>query len=220
MTLRGYAAPCLLGGRLNWLKAFKKQAIIILAVALWLPAVVYGINVMWSYASTPGHPASPPRFWPASAPIRQGKEGRATLVLFAHPQCECTRATLGELAILMAQTGGRVDADVFFYAPSSESSTWVRTDLWQTAAAIPGVHAFEDRDAEVAKQFGVFTSGQTLLYRSDGLLLFNGGITAFRGHSGDNAGRSAVTALVQGNVPPENSLPVVTRVFGCSLRGE
>jgi hypothetical protein len=208
------------GGRVSWLKAFKKQAVIISAVALWLPAVVYGINVMWSYSTTPGHPASPPRFWPARAPIRQGKEGRATLLLFAHPQCECTRATLGELAILMAQAGGRLDADVFFYAPSSKDSTWVRTDLWQTATAIPGVHAFEDRDAEVAKQFGVFTSGQTLLYRSDGLLGFSGGITAFRGHSGDNAGRSAVTMLVQGKTPPEGSLPVVTRVFGCSLQGE
>jgi hypothetical protein len=204
----------------SWRKAFKKQGVIIFAVVLWLPAVVYGINVMWSYSTTPGHPASPPQFWPGSAPLRRAKEGRDTLVMFAHPQCECTRATLGELAILMAQTAGRLEADVFFYAPSSENSTWVKTDLWQTAAAIPGVHPFEDRDAEMAKQFGAFTSGQTLLYRSDGRLLFNGGITAYRGHSGDNAGRSAVTALVQGNVPPEISLPVVTRVFGCSLRGE
>jgi hypothetical protein len=203
---------------MHWLKVTKKQAVIVVAVALWLPAVGYGINAMWSYATTPGHPAEPPRLWPASAPIMH-REGRSTLLLFAHPQCECTRATLGELAILMAHANGKLDVDVFFYRPASESSAWARSDLWRTAAGIPGVHPLEDRDAEMAKRFGVFTSGQALLYSSAGLLLFQGGITAYRGHSGDNAGRSAITALLQGVVPPASRLPVVTRVFGCSLRG-
>lgn len=199
--------------------AVKKHAIIVTAVALWLPAVAYGINVMWSYATQPGHPASPPRFWPSNVQVEQAK-GRFTLLMFAHPQCECTRATLGELAILMAHTNGQLDADVFFYLPPGEDGAWARTDLWRAAAAIPNVHPFEDRDADMAKHFGVFTSGQALLYSSDGLLLFSGGITPFRGHAGDNAGRSTVTALVQGVVPTWKNSPVVTRVFGCSLRGE
>jgi hypothetical protein len=201
------------------MKFLKKQAVILAAVALWLPAVAYGLTIMWSYATTPGQPAEPPRFWPATAAIKQG-ERHATLVMFAHPQCECTRATLGELAILMAQANGQLDADVFFYLPAGEESPWAQTDLWKTASAIPGVRPFEDHDADMAKQFGVFTSGQALLYSSDGLLLFSGGITAFRGHSGDNAGRSTITALVRGELPPANRLPVRTRVFGCSLRGE
>jgi hypothetical protein len=112
----------------NYFKRLKRQALIIGAVALWLPAVAYGINVMWSYAATPGHPAEPPRFWPATMAIKQG-EAHAMLLVFAHPQCECTRATLGELAILMAQANGRLDADVFFYLPRGEDSTWARTDL-------------------------------------------------------------------------------------------
>jgi hypothetical protein len=203
----------------SYFKRLKGHALIIGAVALWLPAVAYGLNVMWSYATTPGHPAEPPRFLPATTAIKRG-EGHATLLLFAHPQCECTGATLGELAILMAQANGQVDTDVFFYRARGEDSAWARTDLWQTASAIPGVHPYEDPDAAMAKQFGVFTSGQTLLYSSDGLLLFKGGITAFRGHSGDNAGRSAVTELIRGTVSPINHSPVTTRVFGCSLRGE
>lgn len=204
---------------MNYVKAIRNQAVIVAAVALWLPAVGYGISVMWSYATTPGHPAEPPRFWPAgtSIPLR---EGRSTLLIFAHPQCECTRATLGELAIVMAQANNKLDADVFFYLPTAENNTWARTELWSAAEEIPNVHAFEDRDAEMARRFGVFTSGQALLYGADGLLLFKGGITAFRGHSGDNAGRSVITALVQGRVPSMNRLPIVTRVFGCSLRGE
>jgi hypothetical protein len=203
---------------MGYLRAIKKHVVIMAAVALWLPAVGYGINVMWTYATTPGHPAEPPRFLPANGSIARSGD-RATLLLFAHPQCECTRATLAELEILMAHTNGKLDVDVFFYRPAIEDSAWARSDLWRAAAGIPGIHLFEDRDAEIARRFGVFTSGQALLYSSKGILLFQGGITAYRGHSGDNAGRDAITALLQGVVPPQSRLPVVTRVFGCSLRG-
>jgi len=83
----------------------------------------------------------------------------------------------------MAHAGGQLDAQVFFYMPADEARKWARTDLWRTASAIPGVRIFEDHEAVVAKSFGAFTSGQTLLYDSTGHLLFKGGITASRGHS-------------------------------------
>lgn len=204
---------------MEFLRVIKKQAVIIAAACLWLPAVGYGLSVMWSYATTPGHPAEPPRFWPADVALKQ-QEGHPTLLMFAHPQCECTQASLRELDVLIAKVGGKLETDIFFYLPPGENSSWARTELWRTATAMPGVHAFEDRDAEMAKKFGVFTSGQMLLYGADGLLLFKGGITAFRGHSGDNAGRIALTALLQGPIPSASHLPVVTRVFGCSLRAE
>lgn len=140
--------------------------------------------------------------------------------MFVHPRCQCSSATLGELAIIMAHAQGRLDADVFFYLPAQEASTWARTDLWRSAGVIPGVRVFEDREASVARSFGAFTSGQTLLYDSRGRLQFKGGITAFRGHSGDNAGRSAIDALVRGDTSLQLNLPVATPVLGCSLRGE
>ena len=189
------------------------------AVALWIPAVAFGINVLWKYSTTPGRPGKPPLDWPASAPIERAK-GRANLVMFAHPQCQCSRATVGELAIVMAHAQGQLEADVFFYLPAREAGTWARTDLWRSASAIPGVRVHEDREAALAQTFGAFTSGQTLLYDAAGRLLFKGGITAFRGHSGDNAGRSAIAALLQGGAPQRNTLPVMTPVLGCSLRGE
>jgi hypothetical protein len=201
------------------LAGLKKQAVIAVAVALWVPAVAFGVNALWKYSTTPGSPAAPPLEWPANAPIQQGK-GRPTLVMFAHPQCQCSQASLGELAIIMAHARGQLDAAVFFYLPAHEASAWARADLWKTANAIPGVHTYEDREAAVARSFGAFTSGQTLLYDSSGRLLFKGGITASRGHSGDNAGRTAITALLQGETLPQNALPVATPVFGCSLRGE
>lgn len=197
----------------------KKRAVIAIAVALWIPMVAFGINMLLKYSTTPGQPASPPLNWPHRTDVKH-RDGQATLLMFAHPQCVCSRASLGELAILMAHERSRVDASVFFYYPKEEQSEWARTDLWQTAQNIPGVHTFEDRDAAVAKSFGVFTSGQTLLYDAAGRLVFSGGITAYRGHSGDNAGRSVITQLLQFDTRVAKQLPLTTPVFGCSLRTE
>lgn len=120
----------------------------------------------------------------------------------------------------MARAHGQLEADVFFYLPTHEAGAWARTDLWRSASAIPGVRVHEDREAAVAQSFGAFTSGQTILYDARGRLLFKGGITGLRGHSGDNAGRGAIIALLLGETPRQSTLPVMTPVLGCSLRGE
>ena len=173
------------------------------------------MSILRRYSNTPGQPAKPPADWPTSAPVQRGI-GRATLLMFAHPNCPCSRASIGELALVMARLQEKLDANVFFYIPIEEANTWARTDLWHTANSIPGVHVMEDRDGAFAARVGAFTSGQTLLYNPGGQLVFNGGITAARGHSGDNNGRRAIIALLQGETLEQN----VTPVFGCSLRGK
>lgn len=200
---------------MSFLTSFKKPAVTVAAVALWVASVGFGMSVLWRYSSTPGQAATPLIDWPADAPVRLTK-GRSTLIMFAHPNCPCSRASIGELAILMAQAPRKLDAHVFFYFPAHESSAWARTDLWESARSIPGVQVIEDPGGAFALRFGAFTSGQTLLYSSGGRLVFHGGITAARGHSGDNNGRHAILALLQGGSAERS----VTPVFGCSLRGE
>jgi hypothetical protein len=181
----------------------------------WLLAVGVGLGVLLRYANTPGRLAAPPDSWPRAATIHP-EPRRATLLVFAHPQCPCTRATIEELAGIMAQSQAAVDAYVYFYAPQSESSGWVRSQLWRDAAAIPGVHAIDDKDGREIRKFGASTSGQVLLYASSGQLQFNGGITGSRGHAGDNDGRDAVASFLQSGAARLQT----TSVFGCSLLGE
>ena len=200
---------------MSLLTRLKKPAVTVAAIALWVSLVGVGISVLWRYSSTPGRAATPLSAWPGDAPVQRVK-GRSTLVMFAHPHCPCSRVSVGELAILMAHAREKLDAYVFFYFPAQESSAWARTDLWDSARSIPGVHAVEDPGGALALRFGAFTSGQTLLYNPDGRLEFNGGITASRGHSGDNNGRHAILAMLQGGTLERSMTPV----FGCSLRGE
>jgi hypothetical protein len=136
-----------------------------------------------------------------------------TLVLFAHPQCPCTRATLEELNRLLAQCRGQVTAHVFFFKPDHAAADWTRTDLWRTASAMPGVMVHEDFNNTLAQKLGAETSGFVVLYDRQGRLLFKGGITGSRGHAGDNAGESTIVSLLAGQTATLKQTPV----YGCSL---
>jgi len=177
----------------------------------WIAAVVCGLRAMTTYETTPGRIGTIPQGWPESR-IHRATD-RMTLVMLAHPRCPCTRASIGELAQIMARTQGKVRAYVLFLKPSESGIDWEDTELWRKAAAIPGVTALADVNGAEARRFGVETSGHTLLFGSDGRLLFNGGVTQSRGHSGDNVGEDAIVALVNNHAGGLSR----TLVFGCSL---
>jgi hypothetical protein len=191
----------------------KKNRLILTATgALWLSMLAAGIGTLWNYEGTPGAAAAAPGLWPTASRIKPDAD-RATLVILAHPHCPCTRASIGELARLMTQAQGRVTAYVLFVRPQGFSDRWVQSDLWASAAAIPGVTPVLDDDGVEAGLFHAETSGQTVLYDPAGNLLFSGGITGARGHAGDNAGRTAIVSLLTSDEAQERDTPV----FGCPL---
>ena len=180
--------------------------------AAWLVAVVGVMVLLLNYSASPGPTGAIPHHWPAGSRI-SFDTSRPNLVMFAHPRCPCTRATLGELEILMARCQGRLDAQVWFITPPGADESWTDTALWRKASSIPGVTVHQDDGMAEARRFGAETSGQTLLYDGAGELLFQGGITVSRGHSGDNAGRNAVEAMLEQRFTRE----IQTPVFGCPL---
>jgi hypothetical protein len=190
----------------------KNRLILTSAGALWLLMVGAGIATLWSYESTPGVAAAAPDRWPAASRIKLAS-GHPTLVMSAHPRCPCTRASIGELARLMTEAQGRVTAYVLFVKPQGFSDGWEQTDLWASAAAIPGVTPVLDDEGVEAGRFHAATSGQTVLYDAAGDLLYRGGITSARGHAGDNAGRAAIVSLLTTGEAERRDAPV----FGCPL---
>jgi hypothetical protein len=180
---------------------------------LWLAAVGCGTGILLVYDYTPGKDEkSAPKSWSASSGIPH-RTDLPTLVMFAHPKCPCTRASIGELAALMTQCQGKVNATVVFFRPKGTGEDWAHTDLWRSAAAIPGVTVRADEDGREAANFQATTSGRVVLYDAGGRLLFSGGITESRGHSGDNAGRIAIVDLLKHGVAADRATPT----FGCSL---
>ena len=188
------------------------RVLLLAGTILWLLVISIGLWMLWGYENTPGKAAEPPREWPADSKILPARD-HATLVMLAHPHCPCTRATIGELASIMAHSQGRLTAYVLFLKPRGFSEEWEKSDLWQSAASIPGVTAVIDDEGAEANRFHAATSGQTVLYDAGGRLLFSGGITASRGHYGDNAGQSAIVSLVNSGAADLTE----TSVFGCPL---
>ncbi len=179
--------------------------------ALWLVLCASGVYALWSYASTPGQIGAVPRRWPATAATRPDPT-RPTLLLFVHPRCPCTRATMDDLAWVLTRARGRVAARAYFFRPADESEAWTRTALWKAARAL-GVSVAADPDGAQARLFGAATSGMTLIYAPDGRLLYDGGLTPGRGHEGDGPGREAALAAIAGTLTAAAEAPV----FGCAL---
>ncbi|MEA2736251.1 MAG: hypothetical protein QOE14_2702 [Humisphaera sp.] len=190
-----------------------------IAVVVWASASALCFARLWKYEAAAGPAARSPTAWPQDTSVLQ-ERGLPTLILLMHPKCPCSRATVEELAKLMSHAQGRLVARVLMIRPDGVAKFWERTDLWQTAAAIPGVTVVADAQGSESRRFGAATSGQALLYSPDGRLLFAGGITGSRGHSGDNEGRSLVLALVRAEIIPTAAEPPQTPVYGCPLFAE
>ena len=176
----------------------------------WGLSVLVGLGMMVRYQVTPGRAANAPAS--LSLPVTTV---RGQLLVFLHPQCECSLATVDELQHLMTATRGALSAKLYFYKPSSESDSWCRnTRLWDTAKLIPSASLLIDTDAKFAKAYGSRCSGQVLLYSTASRkLVFAGGLTESRGHEGGSAGGDAISEFARtGNCPTSK-----TDVFGCAI---
>ena len=183
------------------------------AAAAWLVAVSAGFALLWQYKTAPGQRigAAPTR-WPAGTAMARSSE-RATLLLFAHPRCACTRASLAELARIMARFHDRLEARVVFWLPRGAPEGWDSGDLWTSAARIPGVLVVRDIEGREASRFAAGTSGEAILYDREGRLLFAGGITPARAHEGNSFGQERIASLLTTGAADRADAPV----FGCAL---
>ena len=182
------------------------------AILVWGTFILLGGRMLLDYEARPGKAAQAPSQWPAGSGIVR-PSGKFTLVMLAHPDCPCSRASITELEQLIARLKDRLGVFVVFRKPGAGTEEVQGSDLWKSAAAIPGVTVVYDGNGSEIERFGSSVSGQTVLYDTAGRLAFSGGITAGRGHEGYNPGEDAVIRSVNGEVPAAFRAPV----FGCSL---
>lgn len=192
-----------------------RRPILLILSVLWVITTGSGFGLLWTYGTTPGTPANPSPSWPADSEIRH-EPGHSVLVMFVHPRCPCTRASVGELAWIISRVPDRVSAYVVFVKPSGAGPGWERDDLWESVTAIPGVRVLRDDEGREASRFKATTSGQTFLYDEEGHLMFCGGITGARGHAGDNLGRASIIAMLNHEAYTASRTPA----FGCRLFDE
>ena len=181
-------------------------------VMVWGIVVLCGFAYLVGYSATPGTGDHGCPSWPEDSRIVRTM-GRPTMLVFLHPACPCSRATVEELSRLLTRIAESVDTTAVFTRPDGFHEGWERADLWKSVEALPHVRVVLDPGSEEARRFGAATSGCTMLYDSEGRLVFRGGITAARGHEGDSAGKNAILSwFTSGRAEPSK-----TPVFGCPL---
>lgn len=184
-------------------------------VGAWLLIVAAGMRALVGYEGRAGAVGEAPRKWPARE-TRLTLDGKVpTLVMFVHPKCPCSEASVEELNRLMARFEGRVTAYVVATRPGEAEAGWEETGLVAEARRVPGVTVVIDDGGTEARRFGARTSGHVDVYEPGGILAYRGGLTGARGHAGDNENLDAVAAVLDGREPATRQ----GKVFGCSILG-
>src|SRR5438552_1238510 len=115
----------------------RKRGLLITASAFWLVAVFVCVYLLALHELTPGR-VGKVGGWPGSHLVALG-HGTKTLLVFIHPGCPCTEATMTELRRILDENGNLVRASVLAFRPSAAASNWERTDLYERLVRFPDV---------------------------------------------------------------------------------
>lgn len=191
---------------------FKTKLAVLLLIIFWLTAVGYGYTAIIHYGLKPSSHQLQLQTWPSESKLRLDPKLN-TMLVFVHPKCPCSRATLAELDRLLLSSNNRLKVITVFIKPEPKDDKWLQTDLWQKAGALAGVERHIDLANREAKLFQATSSGEVYLFNTNGQLLYHGGITAGRGHEGDNVGRTVISQYLRTGTIKEHQ----GYAYGCSL---
>jgi hypothetical protein len=195
------------------IRGFRLHAVIpwVCALAVWGAVIAAGFLALEAYANSRGARGRSLADWPRKCVIPIDGT-HPTLLIFLHPLCPCSSASIDELKEIAGRCGDRVRLNAVVLCTDSlerEGEGAIERSLTN----VPDIQIWPDIGGALARRFGVLTSGHVLLYGPSGHLIFSGGITSSRAHRGDNLGRSAVLSAILADPSDRGSTPV----FGCPL---
>ncbi len=147
--------------------------------------------------------------------LHSAQHNRTCCVLFYHPKCPCTMATVRMLQRRLPAWSPRPHVVAVAWTPDGQGTDWVESSVTRTLRSIPGVEVVPDLGGRICRRYGISTSGHVLVFGPQGDLRFSGGITPWRGHEGPG---SAVASFEEAVTQSEPSGECRYRpVLGCSL---
>jgi hypothetical protein len=174
-----------------------------------------------TYQPAPAHGSV--MVWPRgvdSISLDRKGENSQKIVVFAHPGCPCTRATLAELEEALTHGPADTAATIVFVTAGLPEALVDGSDTIAQAQQMNRVTVVIDSDANLAAQFGATISGEVFVFDAAGQRTFHGGITTGRGHRGRSSSRDHFEQAIRGQSDAANSTaqPAVDcPVFGCTL---
>lgn len=171
-------------------------------LARW-PAVAGGL--LSTELASPQIDAPNPRTGPPSL------ERRPVVLIFLHPHCPCSNASLAEVLRVVGESPRDPLAFAVFVKPEGTPTHWEESNLWMSACRNPRLTVITDQNGRIAQLFRATHSGQVLVYDHD-RLIFHGGVTAGRGRLGPGASSRLLARQLEDPAGTRG-----TPVFGCPL---
>lgn len=182
--------------------------------AIWLAAGMLGWGALLQHTFQPAPTADVPPHWPTGA-VSAPSSANFRIVVFAHPCCPCTHATLHKLDESLTRLPGDTSIRVVFVTSGLNPADISGSPGVAFARRLPGVELQFDQTGEISRRFHATVSGEVFAFDRTGRLMFHGGLTAGRGHLGDSVGQQQLESLLRGAARKPFKAPV----FGCSLPG-
>jgi hypothetical protein len=189
---------------------------VLIVVGGWLMLLSTGWWVVTAYGfkrdiQTTGGPI---QSWPDESQLLR-VNGLHTMLVFLHPKCPCSQATVAELERLFgapSRHARTLHLIIVATIPQSAETTWAQTNLIERCMKLQHASLHVDRGGTEANRFRAQVSGTVMLFDSSGALRYAGGVTMSRGHEGDNAGRDALAQILSGE-----HCSTWIPAFGCQL---
>ena len=216
-----------LAGRIGWCGV----------TLLWVGLIIYGFGLWNAYDQRPGEvPEATAVAVPSISPI-----GSWRVMMFVHPHCPCSRASVLELRRLLHQLAATaaeesVQAVVFVVRPPDAPVGWEQGELLRALSLHQEVSVTLDCGGLEAKRWEATTSGHVIVLDPQGRVRFRGGITPGRGQQGSSLGSQRIVQMIREashmakiddarvsgmdgkEAPNESGDPVFTTpVYGCPL---
>lgn len=213
--------------KLAFLKQYRRSRLFGLApcgwgesflIAGWLAIICFGLVLALDFEKRPQALSSLLSAWPSASKISRLSDSY-TLLIFLHPKCPCSQASISELSRFIAKNP-HVGGYLCFIVPDNVDGSWLKGANWESARKIPQLCSLADLGGREAEKFSARTSGETFLFDKNGNLLFHGGITQARGHEGDNAGLEKLALVLKrnGGLTPFAGGCEEYPVYGCLLK--
>lgn len=181
-------------------------------IVVWGVTVFLGMQMLTSYSLDAIQAPTIPTQWPCDTNIER-LIGQHQLLVFLHPKCSCSKATVTELHKALQNSKRSIAVTAVFFAPTGALANWTHGDLWDSCSQNFDGQCFTDSAGRESTRFGVQTSGHVMLFDEDGAQQFSGGVTSSRGHVGDNLGSNLIVQLLNGDTINTVEPPV----FGCQI---
>lgn len=179
---------------------------------VWLVLILAGTQVLTSYSNyRVDRPQS--ATYDHLSLARYVKKARYSLILFLHPRCSCSRATLHELSKVLRKSTNSPRVTIVMYCPNGKPDAWIEGPNDRLARKLDP-HEFVIDAGQLFQQNGIVDSGHVLCFDRSGTIRFSGGVTGSRSHEGSNQASAALRRILNG----EGESCIEFPVFGCSIQ--